>query len=573
MNGASQGKKLKFALLCNGPMLQQWQRESLKLILEEGYASIELIIMPIAKSPAKLSWAKKIRHYTWNKLLFKKYYQYFFRPPLLQAVAFDDFLINVPVVRCNTIRKGKYSEYFSESDIRLIQSYAPDFMLKFGFGIVRGDILNCTPYGIWSFHHGDEQKFRGVPPAFWEIVKNEKVTASMLQRLTEKLDGGLILRKGYFPTITHSWKASLEQAIRLSLSWPADVCREIAELNSFPASEVDVNTTAPIYRMPGNLTLLHFLIRSLVNRIRFHLHEIFRAEKWQTGLIKMQASEILASATKQIDSASVNWIEAKEKHRYFADGFAVKEKDQLLLFFEDYSYCQRKAHISALYFNENEKSVMDVRMALKEPWHLSYPYLFNYENKIYCIPESLEHGSVELYELDVLTGKLEHVRTLVAGLSAADPSLVFHCQRWYLFFTPAHATNIVLNLWHADTLEGPFVPHILSPVKADIRNARPAGAFFEMDKKLYRPAQDCSQTYGGRVVINQIKALTATEFVETPVAAVEPPVGFSGLHTLSFSGDYLYFDAKKFVFISSSAKYQLKKRLRMAKPAKAVHLP
>jgi hypothetical protein len=157
-------------------------------------------------------------------------------------------------------------------------------------------------------------------------------------------------------------------------------------------------------------------------------------------------------------------------------------------------------------------------------------------------------------------------------LAAADASLIYHHQRWYLFFTPAHATNTELHLWHADSLEGPFIPHILSPVKADISNARPGGRFIKIGEKLYRPAQNCTLTYGGSLIINEIKVLSETGFIEVPVATLEPPAGYSGLHTLSFAGGFLYFDVKKFVFIPSSSLFQFKKRLRLIKPAKAIQL-
>jgi hypothetical protein len=572
MSGVPPERKLKFVLLCNGPQLQQWQREVLELILDEGYAAPELIVMPAKDNPSKSGWIKKILHYPWSKLLFKKYYQYFFRPGIFKTVAFGDLMVNTRIIHCAVSLKGKYSEYFSENDIRLIKSHGPDFILKFGFGILRGDILDCAPYGIWSFHHGDEQKFRGVPPAFWEIVKKERVTAAILQRLTNKLDGGLILRKGYFPTISHSWKGNLEQAIRLSVSWPADVCRQVAMLKSFPASEAGLTTLAPVYKIPDNLTFLRFLFLSLVNRIQFHFHEIFRAEQWQTGLIKMHASELLTAVNGKIDASLVTWIGARQKHRYFADGFSIEARENLLLLYEDYSYQQRKAHISASWFNAKEGSTSEAITALSEPWHLSYPYLFTHENRVYCVPESLEHGSVELYELKPATGKLEHVHCLVRGLAAADASLIYHHQRWYLFFTPAHATNTELHLWHADSLEGPFIPHILSPVKADISNARPGGRFIKIGEKLYRPAQNCTLTYGGSLIINEIKVLSETGFIEVPVATLEPPAGYSGLHTLSFAGGFLYFDVKKFVFIPSSSLFQFKKRLRLIKPAKAIQL-
>jgi len=44
-------------------------------------------------------------------------------------------------------------------------------------------------FGVWSWHHGDEDKYRGGPPAFWEIVNADPVTGALLQRLTERLDG------------------------------------------------------------------------------------------------------------------------------------------------------------------------------------------------------------------------------------------------------------------------------------------------------------------------------------------------------------------------------------------------
>ncbi len=40
-----------------------------------------------------------------------------------------------------------------------------------------------------------------------------------------------------------------------------------------------------------------------------------------------------------------------------------------------------------------------------------------------------------------------------------------------------------------------------------------------LDGALYRPAQDCSVTYGGAVVINRIDRLTPEEFSEQPVSA------------------------------------------------------
>jgi hypothetical protein len=69
-----------------------------------------------------------------------------------------------------------------------------------------------------------------------------------------------------------------------------------------------------------------------------------------------------------------------------------------------------------------------------------------------------------------------------------------------------------------------------------------------MDGKLYRPAQDCTRTYGGRVVLHEITALDRTSFEEEQVAVVEPdPAGPYplGLHTFSPLGQAAFIDGKR----------------------------
>jgi hypothetical protein len=111
--------------------------------------------------------------------------------------------------------------------------------------------------------------------------------------------------------------------------------------------------------------------------------------------------------------------------------------------------------------------------------------------------------------------------------------------------------NSELHLWFAEALEGPWTVHPGNPVKIDVRSARPAGSPFYIDGVLYRPAQDCSSTYGARVMINRVLELTRTGFREEVAAAVNPdPKGKypAGLHTLSAMGERTLVDGKRSVF-------------------------
>jgi hypothetical protein len=126
--------------------------------------------------------------------------------------------------------------------------------------------------------------------------------------------------------------------------------------------------------------------------------------------------------------------------------------------------------------------------------------------------------------------------------------------KWWLFCTsgkgPRSGDQSHLYIWHAPDLFGPWTPHGVNPVKIDVRSARPAGPFFEHDGQLYRPAQDCSRTYGGALRINRVEKLTELEFEETVVGRIRPPTGAysRGIHTLSSAGEWCIVDAKRYVF-------------------------
>ena len=101
-------------------------------------------------------------------------------------------------------------------------------------------------------------------------------------------------------------------------------------------------------------------------------------------------------------------------------------------------------------------------------------------------------------------------------------------------------------------------------MKLDVRSARPAGTPFIHNGLLYRPARDCSVTYGGRVVINHVVKLDEHEFAEQPVKLVEPLTDTKynqGLHTISGINDFTLIDGKRYRFNPFFLRNQLRKKL------------
>jgi hypothetical protein len=191
-------------------------------------------------------------------------------------------------------------------------------------------------------------------------------------------------------------------------------------------------------------------------------------------------------------------------------------------------------------------------VVLREDWHLSYPQTFANDGTIYCLPEQSQARKVALYRLDPASLALTSPVTLLEGVAGVDCTIFRHDSYWWILGCDNDDMDQVkLFGWFSERLEGPWCPHPLNPLKTDAAGSRPAGSVFVHDGRLYRPAQDCSRTYGGAVVINEILELSPERFRERWVARIEPKPGSpypDGVHTISSIGDRTVIDAKRHEF-------------------------
>jgi len=187
---------------------------------------------------------------------------------------------------------------------------------------------------------------------------------------------------------------------------------------------------------------------------------------------------------------------------------------------------------------------------IERPRHLSYPYtLADEHGQIYCVPEmAQEQNGCLLFALAPDGSWIERDRIL-EGRVVVDPTIFRFAERWWLLSGNAQGRgSLELDAYYADRIAGPWTPHPLNPVKRDRASARPGGRPFVIGGRLYRPAQDCSRTYGGALTIMEIEELTPERFRERPVLRLEPdPRGPypDGLHHLVVEDDRIYLDAKR----------------------------
>jgi methionyl-tRNA formyltransferase len=92
----------------------------------------------------------------------------------------------------NGISVHKTKDIYSTESIDIIRKISPDILLLIGgYGILKEPLLSLTRMGVLSYHHGDMRKYRGQPPAFWELYSNEKEMGITVQILTSGLDCGI----------------------------------------------------------------------------------------------------------------------------------------------------------------------------------------------------------------------------------------------------------------------------------------------------------------------------------------------------------------------------------------------
>jgi hypothetical protein len=159
------------------------------------------------------------------------------------------------------------------------------------------------------------------------------------------------------------------------------------------------------------------------------------------------------------------------------------------------------------------------RIVLKEPFHLSYPYVFQWNGDFYMTPETLGANAARLYRATRFPDEWALLKDMLPG-EHADPSIFIFEGKWWLFTCPKPYQHDTLALYSADSPLSDWTEHPASPIISGNKTmARPGGRVLQADSKLLRFAQDCYPTYGRQVRAFEITELTATAYKEREAAA------------------------------------------------------
>jgi hypothetical protein len=199
--------------------------------------------------------------------------------------------------------------------------------------------------------------------------------------------------------------------------------------------------------------------------------------------------------------------------KFVADPFMIRIDSSWYMFFEVMNADNRKGEI-AVATSRDGLQWLYRQIVLREPFHLSYPYVFEWDGQVYMVPETRGANAVILYRADSFPDKWSAVASLIP-VNAADPSLFHNAEGWWMFVCPAPFAHDVLRLYYSDQLAGPWLEHPMSPiVSGSRRTARPGGRVLTFEGRVVRYTQDCFPVYGTAVRAFDITGLTRSAYFE-----------------------------------------------------------
>ena len=198
--------------------------------------------------------------------------------------------------------------------------------------------------------------------------------------------------------------------------------------------------------------------------------------------------------------------------QFVADPFLIYEDKTFYMFFEVLNWDTYQGDI-AFAISDDGFNWSYGQVILDEPFHLSYPCVFKWENEYYMIPSNYQENSIRLYKANDFPYSWSYVKTLLDGRRFVDNTIVRYNNTWWIFSETG--LNDELSLYYSDTLLGTWIEHPESPVvDGDPNIARPGGNVVVFNDRIIRYTQDDYPYHGSHVWAFEITTLTKKTYEE-----------------------------------------------------------
>lgn len=243
----------------------------------------------------------------------------------------------------------------------------------------------------------------------------------------------------------------------------------------------------------------------------------FKQDIWAISINRYQEGEALDTTVMKPTITAADVTDCKAI--FVADPFLIKHEGVWYVFYEVLPEHNREGVISYSYSYDGLNWEYG-KIVLQANYHLSYPYVFKANDKIYMVPEGGAGGSIKLYEAKSFPSQWELVKQLKTG-GFYDSSLFYHNEKWWMITMGVSSEPNSMYIYYTDDLDKEWKSHVLNPIiKNNPTISRPGGRVYRDESRLIRFTQDCSANYGRRLTAFQITTLTPTQYEEKELGEV-----------------------------------------------------
>lgn len=246
------------------------------------------------------------------------------------------------------------------------------------------------------------------------------------------------------------------------------------------------------------------------------------------------------------DYSSVEWMTYTYTDRWFADPFILKISDNFIIVLaEELSYDTNKGRIAKLIIERQTYCLLEMKIILELDTHLSFPIIFRRGEEVIIIPENSESGKSIAYKYNPNDDSIVEIAT-VCDMPLTDVTIFDDGFDKFLLATrlpDSNGNELTIFNFDGDKLSAtnPRIVKFNSPV------ARNAGCPIKIDDDWYRPAQDCKDAYGKRVILQKMSYDVNKDILSFSNWKTLSPFTFHyhlGLHTLNCHDGMCVIDAR-----------------------------
>ena len=257
-------------------------------------------------------------------------------------------------------------------------------------------------------------------------------------------------------------------------------------------------------------------------------------QNWNIGFCEQTPEELIRDKKLY----KIRWLKHPYRDRWFADPFIYKvTENEIIVFVEECMISDTpKGILCELHVDRKTMRLSERYVLLELDTHLSYPAIIEKEGVTYVYPENGASGSLKMYRYDEDVHKLVDPMCILND-AVADSTILKEKNNYILIATKSENSQECAYLYKSNSLFGPYQLASEKPVQKSRSCSRPAGNWIRYAGDIYRPAQNCTERYGGAIIMMKVGSMEL--FNENMFLSIRP-TSFTynlGIHTMNYSND------------------------------------